>query len=182
MPLSGPAPKGVVPRRQVRRRESRRARSARLVVAIAVTVNDLPRAILAPEDRRDAQGVLHGFCASPRGDRPLDPGDVAEVPADASSYYLVLERLAATEALRQLLECWLQLFPARAGHLGAEQRHGIVVRPQGESRLCIAVVDGDDLRLELRDHGRQERRDLTHTSSTGCARRTRTIAPDAALG
>src|SRR5213082_2767214 len=94
---------------------------------IGVPVHDLPLAVLAAEDRRDAQRICLWLCPADCGRRVLDSGDVGQVAAGACRDDLVLELFAVGKSRCQPLERGGDVGPAALGQQSTKDGHWIAL-------------------------------------------------------
>src|SRR6478752_3622784 len=103
-------------------------------------MDDLPLAVLAPEDGRATEHVRRRFGTCYRGGRAFDREQVCEVFADVGGNHFPLTRAAVREARRELLEHGTDVGPPDGTESSAEDGDGIGMRPHLEAGSGVAVV------------------------------------------
>src|SRR5664279_563562 len=147
------------------------------IFRITMPVNDLPLAVLPPEDGGDPKRVLLRLPPVAGRDRVFDRDHVAEVAAGPGGEDLVLTGLAAGETRGQPLEGWANLVPAATGQLGTEQGDRLVRRPQRQPRRDVPVLQADDVVVEQRNDGGREVVDIVHRGLLAVAERSIVALP-----
>src|SRR6185437_13949983 len=123
---------------------------------VAVTVHDLPFAVLAPPDVRRAQRVLPGLAVH-LGRGVLERYGVAHVADRLAGDQVHPVVGDAGEPVAQPAEHRLELGPAAPGrHLRAEKRHRVPPRPQCDPWFRVTAVDGQFRLGELLHRDRAE--------------------------
>src|SRR6478736_5885877 len=103
-------------------------------------MNDLPLAVLAPEDGRAAEHVRRRFGAGYRRGRTFDREQICEVFANVGGNHFPLARAAVREARRELLEHGTDVGPPDRTESSAEDGDRIGMRPHLEAGSGVAVV------------------------------------------
>ena len=120
-----------------------------------MTVNDLPLAVLAPVDMRDAQGVRLEWSAIPRHRSVLVSGRIGQVPTDACGDEVEAVCRAVGEPRRQPAKELACLIPAGRVLYRSEHCHWFVRGLHRHAWFRVAVVNRA-FRLELMGKGGRE--------------------------
>src|SRR6476646_5143011 len=129
-------------------------------------MDDLPLAVLAPEDGRAAEHVRRRFGAGYRGGRAFDREQICEVFAYVGGNHFPLARAAVREARRELLEHRTDLGPPDRTESSAEDGDRIGVRPHLEARTGVAVVQRRFGLVNARHHLVEELLGVAHRTSS----------------
>src|SRR6476469_912753 len=137
-----------------------------VVDRVGMAMNDLPLAVLPPEDCRTREHVRNRFGAGYRRGRTFDREQICEVLAHVGGDHFPLARAAVREARRQLLEHGTDVGPPDRTESSSEDGHGIGMRPHLEARTGVAVMERCLGLVDAWHHLVEEPSGVTHGTSS----------------